>query len=116
MAKKKITVEQEIVETGVKVDVKSTFGEKVGIGLWTAATIATGGLAGIGLGRKIEKVSNRKKLVKKQMEAKQLEAEAAAQAEAKAKPKAKKATAKKTASKTTTKSTTKATTAKKTNR
>lgn len=72
---KKTTVETEIVETKAVVDVKSTLGEKIGYGLWTAAGLAFPP-AFVGLGKHDEKVKNRKRLQKKKMEleARRLEA------------------------------------------
>lgn len=64
---KKTTVETEIVETKAVVDVKSTLGEKIGYGLWTAAGL-TFPPAFIGLGKHDEKVKNRKRLQRKKME------------------------------------------------
>ena len=72
---KKTTVETEIVETKATVEVKSTLGEKIGYGLWTAAGLAFPP-AFVGLGKHDEKVKNRKRLQKKKMEleARRLEA------------------------------------------
>ena len=103
---RKTTVETEIVETKTEVDVKSTFGEKLGYGLWTAAGLAFPP-AFVGLGKHDEKVKNRKRLQKRKMEleAAKLEAEAA---------KATKTRKKKSTAKTTKAATTKSATAKKT--
>ena len=104
---KKTVVEAEIIESKATVDVKSTFGEKVGYGLWTAAGLAFPP-AFIGLGKHDEKVKNRKRLQRKKMEleAARLDAEAAT----KAKPKTKKKPATKTTAKATAKTTPKKTT------
>ena len=105
---KKAVVETNFVESKTTVDVKSTFGEKLGYGLWTAAGLAFPP-AFVGLGKHDERVKNRKRLQKRKMEleAARLEAEATA----KAKPKTKKKSTAKTTTKTTakTKPTTKTT-------
>lgn len=95
---KKTTVETEIVETKAVVDVKSTLGEKIGYGLWTAAGLAFPP-AFIGLGKHDEKVKNRKRLQKKKMEleARKLEANTAATKTTKKKPVKAKAPTKTTA-------------------
>lgn len=98
MAKRTTTVETQIVESKATVDVKSTLGEKLGYGLWTAAGLAFPP-AFIGLGKHDERVKTRKKLQRRKME---LEAERQ-QAEAEATKKVTKKKPVKTVKKTTAK-------------
>ena len=54
MANDKIVVTKEVKAKKTKIKVKKTFGDKVKIALWSAATVACP-LAGIGLGSELRK-------------------------------------------------------------
>ena len=81
MAKEKIVVTKEVKAKKTQIKVKKTFGDKVKIALWSAATVACP-LAGIGLGSELRKQKDEADAIRTSMEneqeAKQIQEEAKA--------------------------------------